>query len=417
MTNAKRMAGVALGCVILLSAAGAGAQDWPQWRGPNRDGKATGFKAPKAWPKALTEKWRVKVGDGVATPALVGDKLYVFSRQDGKEITRCLKASDGEEVWKDEYESGGATGAASGFPGPRASPVVADGKVVTFGVRGVLSCLDAGKGTKLWRKDDFKGSVPKFFTSSSPLVTDGLVVAQLGGESKGAVAAYDLKTGEQKWKWDGDGSAYASPILLTVGKDKVVIAETSNNIVAIKKDGKVIGKVPFAPEGFPSYNSSTPVADGQTIIFGGGNRDTKAVKFELKGGELTAKELWKNEDYSLLYNSPVLKDGLLYCISHRDSLFCIDAKTGKTAWATRLKRGGQRQQGYGSIVDAGAVLFALNPTGELVVFEPSAKELKTVAKYQVAKGGTFAYPVVAGNRVFVKDRDSVILWAIEEKAE
>jgi len=410
MTNAKRMAGVGLACVILLSAAGAGAQDWPQWRGPNRDGKATGFKAPKAWPKALTQKWRVKVGDGVATPALVGDRLYVFSRQGDNEVTRCLKAKDGEEVWKDEYKSGAATGFAGGFPGPRASPAVADGKVVTFGVRGVLSCLDAAKGTKLWRKDDYKGTLPKFFTSSSPLVTDGLVIAQLGGESKGAVAAYDLKSGEQKWKWAGDGAAYASPILLTVGKDKVVIAETSNNIVAIK-DGKALGKVPFPLEGFPSYNSSTPVADGQTLIFGGGGRDTKAVRVEMKDGKLAAKELWKNEDYSLLYNSPVLKDGLLYCISHKDSLFCIDTKTGKTAWAAKLKRAGQ--QGYGSVVDAGAVLFALNPSGELVVFEPSAKAFKAIAKYQVAKGGTFAYPVVSGNRVFVKDQDSVTLWAIE----
>src|SRR5207249_3489491 len=115
------------------------------------------------------------VGDGVATPALVGDKLYVFSREGGSEVIRCLKADDGKEVWSDKYESGPATGPAGGFPGPRCSPAVADGKVVTLGVRGILSCYDAAKGKKLWRKDDFK-SYPGFFTSSSPLIVDGLCI-------------------------------------------------------------------------------------------------------------------------------------------------------------------------------------------------------------------------------------------------
>src|SRR6266404_228122 len=123
-------------CAALLALTTVLAQDWPQWRGPNRDAKATGFTAPKTWPKQLTQKWKVTVGDGVATPALVGDKLYVFSRQDGNEVIRCLNAADGKEIWKDKYETGGATGPAASFSGPRSSPAVADGKVVALGVRG-----------------------------------------------------------------------------------------------------------------------------------------------------------------------------------------------------------------------------------------------------------------------------------------
>src|SRR5262249_29704555 len=152
----------------------AGAQDWPQWRGPNRDAKATGFTAPTTWPKEPTRKWQVKVGDGVATPALVGDKLYVFSRQEGNEGIRCLAAADGKEIWADKYEAAGFNGPDSGFPGPRSSPAVADGKVVTLGVQGTLSCLDAASGTVVWRKNDFKGSLPRFHTSSSPIIVDGL---------------------------------------------------------------------------------------------------------------------------------------------------------------------------------------------------------------------------------------------------
>ena len=120
------------GCAIGLIAGSVQAQDWPQWRGPNRDAKVTGFKAPAAWPETLKEKWKVTVGNGVATPALVGDKLYVFSRQDNNEVVRCLNAADGKMVWEDKYEARPASGPAGSFPGPRCSPTVAEGKLVTL---------------------------------------------------------------------------------------------------------------------------------------------------------------------------------------------------------------------------------------------------------------------------------------------
>src|SRR5438105_3862803 len=107
------------GCSLLLNAAGLRAQDWPEWRGPGRDARVSGFNAPPSWPQTLTQKWRVTVGDGVATPALVGDRIYVFTRQGDSEITRCLDASNGKEVWQDSYPSQPATGPAGSFPGPR----------------------------------------------------------------------------------------------------------------------------------------------------------------------------------------------------------------------------------------------------------------------------------------------------------
>ena len=134
-----------------------------------------------------------------------------------------------------------------------------------------------------------------------------------------------------------------------------------------------------------------------------------------------------------------LKDGILYGLSNSNVLFCINAETGKTLWTDTVlargggqrpqadrrqaggdqrpaggrRRGGRSRGGYGSIVDAGSVLFALTPAAQLIVFQPSDAEFKQIASYKVADGGTYAYPIVAGNRLFVKDADSVTLWSID----
>jgi outer membrane protein assembly factor BamB len=399
---------VAVSCG-LSSPAAVGAGDWPQWPGPNRDAKVTGFEAPKTWPQELTQKWKVSVGEGVATPALVGDKLYIFSRQGGNEITRCLDAATGKELWQEKYESGGATGPASGFSGPRSSPAVADGKVVTLGVRGTLSCLDAATGKQVWRKNDFPGTLPRFFAACSPIIVDGLCIVQLGGEREGGIVAYDLATGKEKWKWTGDGTAYASPVLVTVDGIQVIVAETAKNIVGVKiADGKLLWQTPFAVTG-RGYNAATPIVNGPTVIYAGSNRGTKAVKIEKQGDGFAVKELWSNAENSVQFSTPVLKNGLVFGLSDRETLFCINAQDGKTAWTAPLRGG----RGYGSIVDAGSVLLALNPSSQLVVFEPNGKEFKQIASYKVADSPTYAYPVVSGNRVFIKDRDAVTLWAIE----
>ena len=409
MKDTNRTMVVLTACVVVMIASCALAQDWPQWRGTNRDAKAAGFTVPKTWPKELTQKWKVTVGQGDATPALVGDKLYVFARQGGDEITLCLNAATGKEVWQDKYAAQAITGAPSSHPGPRSSPTVADGKVVTLGVGGILSCLDAATGKMLWRKDDFPGAWPKFFTAMSPIIVDGLCIAHLGKQGEGAIVAYDLAAGNQKWKWTGDGPAYASPVLLTVEGAKMIVAQTEKNIVAIAvADGKLLWEAPFAPQGM-AYNAATPIVDGQTIIYTGQGRGTKAVKIEKQGDGFVAKELWNNPENAVQFNSPVLKNGLLFGLSQRGNFFCINAQTGQTAWTDST--GGRG--GFGSIVDAGSVVLALTSKSPLVAFEPNDKEYKELASFKVAENQTYAYPVVAGSRIFVKDQDSITLWTVE----
>ena len=396
--------------LILVGATSMLAQDWPQWRGQHGDAKVSGFVAPQSWPTALKKGWTTTLGSGVSTPALVGNRLYVFTRQGANEVIRCLDAGDGMEVWKHEYAAQKVTGPARRFGGPRSSPAVAEGKVVTSGVGGVLSCLDAATGELAWRKDPFPKVVPRFFASSSPLIVDGMVVAHLGGSGNGAIIAYDLASGNEKWRWGGEGPAYGSPTLMTVNGVKQVVTLADQNVVGVRlTDGKLLWQVPFAAPK-RSYNAATPIVDGQIVIYSRAGRGVRAVKIEKQGEAFVATELWHNADLAPKYNTPVLQGNLLFGLTDKGNLFCINAETGKTAWTDSVKRGGR---GYGSIVGTDSCLLALCGNSELVAFEPSDKGYAQLAQIKVSDTPTHAYPIIAGNRIFVKDQESVTLWTLQ----
>ena len=397
-------------CLVAISASSVMAQDWPQWRGPNRDGKVTGFTAPQTWPTELKQKWSVPVGQGDATPALVGDKLYVFTRQGEDEVTMCLDAGSGKEVWIEKYAAQAVTGAAARHPGPRSSPTVADGKVVTLGVGGVLSCLDAASGKLVWRKDPFPKVVPRFFTATSPIIVDSMCIAQQGGQGNGAVIAYDLATGNEKWRWGQEGPDYGSPVLVTVEGTKQIVTPTEKGVVGLgAADGKLLWQVPFAPVKM-AYNAATPIVDGQTIIYAGKGRGTKALKIEKGADGFAVKELWSNADLGVQFSTAVLRDGFLYGLSDSGNLFCINAKTGQTAWKDETSRD---KGGFGPVISAGSCLMALPSNSELIVFKPSDKAYSELAKIKVSATAVYAHPVVAGNRIYIKDQDNVTLWTLD----
>jgi outer membrane protein assembly factor BamB len=176
-------------------------------------------------------------------------------------------------------------------------------------------------------------------------------------------------------------------------------------------DGKLLWQLPFAVSRM-QYNSITPIVDGQTVIYAREGTGTAAVKIEKKDDGFTAKELWQKKDAPGRYNTPVLKDGLLFGLAPAGrgvaTLFCMKAETGDVLWTDATKRGE-----CGTVLDAGTVLLALTSDSNLLVFKPSNKEYAEVAKYKVADSPTWAYPIIAGNRVFVKDKDSLMLWTLE----
>ena len=208
--------------------------------------------------------------------------------------------------------------------------------MVTFGVQGTLSCLDAGKGTVLWRKDS-TGGTPGFSTSSSPLLADGLCVIQAGSDRSGSVIAYDLADGKEKWKWSSDGTKYASPVLLTLNGLKAVVVETAGTISAVNlANGQLLWSTDFSTR----YNASTPMVEGQILYYAGSGQPTRAVKLEKQSEKLAGKELWSIRDTSVIYNTPVIKDGLMFGLTQRNEVFCIDTQAGKKLWSQQLGSGG-----------------------------------------------------------------------------
>lgn len=396
------------GCVLMLSASRAPAQDWPQWRGPNRDGKVSGFTAPQSWPTNLTQRWKAPVGIGDSTPALVGDKLYTFGREDANEVVRCLDAASGKMIWEQVYPADHVvTGPPARHPGPRSSPVVADGKVCTLGVGGILSCLDAATGKVLWRKqstNDYDGVAYNSDSSMSPLVEDGLCIVDIGGKAGGAIFAFDLASGAEKWKLAGDAPSFSSPTVMTVNGKKQLVLFTAKNLVGVGlAEGKQLWDVPFEAN---MGNNTTPIVDGQTVIYNGNGKGIAAVKIEAQGDGYVATPLWSNPHYGSQFTTPILKDGKLY--GFNGHFFCADAKTGADVWAETANWGRSA-----SLLDAGGVILALTVNGQLVAFKPSDKGYEELAKIKVDDGETWAHPIVAGKRVFVRDRDNVALWTME----
>jgi outer membrane protein assembly factor BamB len=407
MRYANRSIYVIVGCLILAAGTSAPAQDWPQWRGPNRDARIVGFAEPQIWPYELTQQWQVIVGIGDAGPALVDGVLYVHTRQGNEEIIMALEADTGKEIWRQKNPAPNIGGPARSHPGPRSTPAVGQGKVVTLGAGGILTCLETD-GTVVWRKDPFPGIVPRFFVGMSPMIVPDAVIAHLGGAGNGAIIAYDLNTGDEIWRWAEDGPEYGSPVLLTASGTVQIVTLTDKGLVGVNlADGTLLWRLPFPPRRM-AMNCTTPIVYGQTVVYTGQNRGTTAVRIERQGDTFVARQLWNHEGLATGFNTPVFVENLLFGISERGKLFCLDTRTGLTSWMSEF-----RLDRFGTVLSAGSVLMVISPRSPLIVFEPNSVDFREIARYRVAQTSVYAQPVVSDGAIYVKDQESLIKWSIE----
>ncbi len=373
-----------------------------------RNGAASGFVAPKTWPEKLTRKWKVEVGEGYATPIVVGKNVYAFTRRADREALLALNAATGKLIWQTDYPAPplvAGSGAAKHGNGPKATPLFHNGKLYTLGLGGILSAFDAATGKLVWQTPA-PGEPPYYGMAVSPLGDKNLIIVHPG--SHGPLTAFDANTGSIRWKTTGD-SAWASPIIVELAGIRQVVSMTSKSVISVAvADGALLWEHPWRSSGTAS--TMTPIVFGDTIIVASQKMPVIALRPIRRDGKWATEVVWENKDVSLFMSNPVLIGDTLFGLSERASgqFFALDASAGKVLWL-----GQPREASNTAVVKAGEFLFLLNDDAELIVAHSSRAGFEPLKRYTVADSATWAQPAISGQRVFIKDVTALALWTLK----
>lgn len=398
-------------CVSVVSIGYSTAQapvpSWSQWRGPARDGVASSFTVPSSWPAQLTKRWQVTVGAGHASPVIAGDRIVLHARQGNREVVSAYDLQSGKQLWQAGVDAPYTMNpAATGHgPGPKSTPAIADGRVFTLGISGIFSAHDLATGKLIWRKNA-PPAPPEFGTATSPIVDGNSVIVFLGGAGRGALTASDVATGTVRWQWTGDGPAYASPVLATIGGTRQLITQSRSKLVGIDaSNGQLLWQVAIKTP--YEQNSVTPLVMGDLVLYAGLENPTIALRISKTGARWTTAPAWRNDEVAMYMSSPAVSGTAVYGLStkNRGQFFAIDAATGKTLWLTR-----GREAENASIVRAGDYLLMATTNSELVVAKANPARFEEVKRYTVADSAMWAHPAFTGRTIIVKDVDQLIAW-------
>lgn len=408
LASTRTLAALAL---IAASAVGSG-QDWPQFRGPNRDGVVPGRESlaqfPSGGPRMV---WDRRVGSGFSAPAVAGGRLLLFHRQGANEVVEALRAADGESLWKFAYET--TYKDDFGFEnGPRATPVIADGRVFTFGAAGVLHCLDLETGAKQWSVDthaEFGVRKGFFGAASTPLVLDGRVIANIGGSDGAGIVAFDIDSGATVWAATDHEASYSSPVAARIDGALLAIFFTREGLAALEpRTGRVAYQRRWRSRSRASVNAAAPIVLGD-IVFLSSSYGTGAIAIRLREGEM--EELWSGEDViDNHYSSCVRSGSTLFGFHGRQeygqTFRAADLVTGDVLWSSE-------RMPAGSVIRVGDRLLLLLETGELLLAAASRKEFEVLSRAQILGRETRAFPAVAAGLLFARDKDTLVclrLW-------
>ena len=388
---------------------------WPGLLGKDRDGWVSGFTAPEKWPDKLGKAWQLKVGAGYGSPLISGELVFLHTRQGENEMVRCLDFKTGKEKWQKAYPVPfrmGMGGERHG-KGPKSCPVLAEGRLFTLGITGILSAWESRSGKLLWRRDystEFKKNHPYWGTASSPIVDGDKLIVHMGNDKKGTLLALDAQSGKEVWRQGKDGASYSSPLIVEIMGTRQVIQWNHEDLVGVSVDDGRLLWSHHAPHRTHNQNMPTPVFHEGRILLGGENRGIQCLEPRLTGERWEVKQLWHQQKVALDMSTAVINDRLLYGMSHFKSgqFFCLDPKDGKILWLSPGRVGNNV-----AFLSAPGHVIALINTGELRVIEANGKAYKQVASYPVAESPTWAPPLLLKEHVLVKSLDQLTLWSLK----
>lgn len=425
---------------VALCTSTANADDWPQWMGPTRDGlyRETGV-VDRIPDSGLPVKWCVPVAGGYAGPAVANGRVYVMdlviksgdvvnqpgvkANVEGTERVLCLDAKTGKTIWTHEYPCSYDIG----YPGgPRCTPTIADGKVVTLGAQGDLHVLSAKDGSLIWKTsfpNDLKSPVPMWGFAGHPLVQNAMVVALVGGEGQGAVA-FDLDSGDVKWKaLNSKDAGYCPPVMIDAGGTKQLVVWDPDNISSLDpKNGNVYWTIPLHA-GF-GMSVGRPQVKGDRMFVSGPQR--ASVMLQLNEKKPAVKELWRGDIAKSLYPGNVTSmwgDGILFGCDHTDGcLLAIDAKDGKRLWTTfePVRPDEKRRIRAGSAFitrhEPGGDYFLFGETGDLSLATMDRRGYHAKGRMHILEptSGAFgrdvvwSYPAYADRTVFIRNDKELV---------
>ena len=393
---------VVLVCLPCLIAA-----DWPQHLGPNRDSHSPKTGLLRQWPKdgpALV--WKKDLGSGWSGPVVVGERQIIFHRVGAEEVVECVEASTGKPIWKAAYR----TRYMDDFnfdDGPRATPLIADRRVFTFGADGDLRAWELETGKATWDRNvnkDYGVDKGFFGAATSPMIADGKLLLNVGAKGAGVVA-FDPSTGKEIWKTSDDGVSYSSPVLGKIGDEELAVFFTRQGLLAVSPGkGDVRHQYPWRPRLNASVNAATPiVSNGRVFI--STSYSTGAVLLEVKKGKL--EEVWQGDrSLSAHYNTPVLINDHLFGIDGRQEggqaqLRCVEFATGKVKWT-------KEAFGCSSLIAADGLVLATPENGDVVLIEPSTESCKELARASRLDSPVRALPALSNGRLFVRDGKKLV---------
>ena len=381
----------------------AGPNDWPQWRGPNRDGisKETGLLKtwPEAGPKVL---WKAPSGDGYSGIVVANGRLYTMHSTRSEELVVCLDAATGKEIWR--FISDNQVYENQFGNGPRSTPIVDGELVFTLGGNGKLNALNAKTGAKVWSHDlrsEFGGQIPTWGVSTSPLVDGEMLFVDVGGSGGNGLMAFNKKSGKVAWKSNSSLPGYSAPIAVAVNGIKQILFFTGTALIsASPTDGKQYWSYTWRT----SYdvNAATPVliSPDKVFISSGYNTGAAVLRMKAANGGVKIEEVWKSQVMRNHFASSVLVGDYLYGFDEA-TLKCININTQEEKW-------GKRGLGKGSLIYADGHLIVLSERGKLLLIEANPAEEIEKASAEVLRGRCWTVPTLANGKLYVKNQAEIL---------